>query len=155
MAYELVDVKNGSYCRVNTTTKDEYRTSRISRRAGILPGMTASRPDKPPRRSAAHAASRAVPVSAVLGRRIKECRHAADKSQETLAFEAQVDRTYISAIERGIANPSIETLADICYAIGISLAALFEPMTEVPRAPSGERRANAATPPEIKRSRLR
>jgi len=156
MARELVDVKIGSYCRLNTTIKDEYRTSRISRRAGILPGMTASRQDKPSRRSAAaHADSRAVPVSAVLGRRIKECRHAADKSQETLAFEAQVDRTYISAIERGIANPSIETLADICHAIGISLAALFEPMTEVPRAPSGERRANAATPPEIKRSRLR
>ncbi|WP_340531028.1 helix-turn-helix transcriptional regulator [Cupriavidus necator] len=98
---------------------------------------------------------RPAPISVALGKRIKQCRHAADKSQETLAFEAQVDRTYISAIERGVANPSVETLADICHAIGISLAELFAPMTQIPRAPSGERRANTATPPEIKRSRLR
>lgn len=90
---------------------------------------------------------RPAPISVALGKRIKQCRHAADKSQETLAFEAQVDRTYISAIERGVANPSVETLADICHAIGISLAELFAPMTQIPRAPSGERRANTATPP--------
>lgn len=78
-----------------------------------------------------------------------------EKSQETLAFEAQIDRTYISAIERGIANPSIETIANICYVLGISLAELFEPLGNVSLAPTGERRANAAVPPQIKRSRLR
>lgn len=100
-------------------------------------------------------AARPAPISIALGKRIKECRHEADKSQETLAFEAHVDRTYISAIERGIANPSIETLANICHALSITLAALFEPLDGVSLAPTGTRRANAATPPEIKRSRLR
>ena len=100
-------------------------------------------------------AARPAPISIALGKRIKECRHEADKSQETLAFEAHVDRTYISAIERGIANPSVETLANICHALGITLAGLFEPLEGVPLAPTGSRRANAATPPEIKRSRLR
>ncbi|MFC3532023.1 helix-turn-helix domain-containing protein [Vogesella facilis] len=109
--------------------------------------MTAKRSNTP--------SDRPAPISVALGKRIKECRHAVDKSQETLAFEAHVDRTYISSIERGVANPSIETLADICHAIGISLAELFASMTDIPRAPSGERRANAATPPEIKRRRLR
>ncbi len=90
-----------------------------------------------------------------LGRRIKECRHEADKSQETLAFEAHVDRTYISAIERGLANPSVETLANICYSLGITLGELFAPLDGVSLKPTGERRANAATPPEIKRQRLR
>ncbi|MDO3558653.1 helix-turn-helix domain-containing protein [Ralstonia pseudosolanacearum] len=113
----------------------------------MLHAMTAKRLNTP--------TARPAPISIALGKRIKECRHAVDKSQETLAFEAQVDRTYISAIERGTANPSIETLADICHAIGISLAELFAPMTETPPAPSGERRANTATPPEIKRRRLR
>jgi len=100
-------------------------------------------------------ASRPAPISVALGQRIKKCRHAAEKSQETLAFEAHVDRTYISSIERGIANPSIETLANICHALNVTLAELFEPLGDVSLAPTGERRANAATPPEIKRSRFR
>lgn len=101
------------------------------------------------------ATPRPAPISVALGKRIKQRRHEVDKSQETLAFEALVDRTYISAIERGIANPSIETLANICHALNITLAGLFEPLDGVSLAPTGERRANAATPPEIKRSRLR
>jgi len=99
--------------------------------------------------------SQSSPVTVALGKRLKQCRHAADKSQETLAFDAHIDRTYISAIERGVANPSIETLAHICYALGVTLTELFEPLSDVPLAPTGKRRANAATPPEIIRKRLR
>lgn len=99
--------------------------------------------------------TRPAPISIALGKRIKQCRHSADKSQETLAFEAHVDRTYISSIERGIANPSIETLANICYALNITLAELFEPLGGVSLKPTGDRRVNVASPPEIKRSRLR
>lgn len=99
--------------------------------------------------------SRAAPISLALGKRIKQCRHEADKSQETLAFESHVDRTYISAIERGLANPSVETLGNICYSLGVTLAELFAPLDNVSLKPTGARRANAATPPEIKRSRLR
>jgi transcriptional regulator with XRE-family HTH domain len=96
-----------------------------------------------------------APVCAALGKRVKECRHLAGKSQETLAFDAHVDRTYISAIERGMANPSVETLANICHALNVTLAELFEPLWHVSLAPTGERRANTATPSEIKRRRLR
>lgn len=99
--------------------------------------------------------ARPAPISIALGKRVKECRHAVGKSQETLAFEALIDRTYISAIERGIANPSIETLANICHSLNVTLAALFAPLDGVSLMPTGERRTNAATPPEIKRSRLR
>jgi transcriptional regulator with XRE-family HTH domain len=109
--------------------------------------MTSKRSTSPPIRPA--------PISIALGKRIKECRHEVEKSQETLAFESHVDRTYISAIERGIANPSVETLANLCYALGITLAGLFEPLDGVSIKPTGARRINAATPPEIKRSRLR
>lgn len=64
-------------------------------------------------------------------------------------------RTYISAIERGIANPSVETLANICYSLNVTLAELFAPLDGVSLKPTGTRRTNAATPPEIKRQRLR
>lgn len=106
-------------------------------------------------RRSTSSAARAVPLATALGRRIKECRHAAEKSQETLAFEAHVDRTYISSIERGVANPSVETLANICHSLGVTLSELFAPLDGVSLAPTGERRRNAATPPEIKRQRLR
>lgn len=109
--------------------------------------MTTRRPNPP--------AARPAPISIALGKRIKECRHAAEKSQETLAFEAGVDRTYISSIERGIANPSVETVANICYCLGVTLSELFAPLHGVSLKPTGARRANAATPPQIKRQRLR
>lgn len=96
-----------------------------------------------------------LPLAAALGRRVKECRHRVGKSQETLAFEACIDRTYISAVERGATNPSIETLANICHALGITLGELFAPLDHVLLAPTGVRRANAARPPEIQRRRLR
>ena len=134
-------------CRVYTTNIDEFTASLISRQAGILHAMTTRRPNPP--------ASRPAPISIALGKRIKECRHATEKSQETLAFEAHVDRTYISSIERGVANPSVETLANICYSLNVTLAELFAPLDGVSLKPTGERRANAATPPEIKRQRLR
>jgi transcriptional regulator with XRE-family HTH domain len=100
-------------------------------------------------------ASSTPTLAIALGKRIKECRHEANKSQETLAFEALVDRTYISAIERGVANPSIETLANICHALQVTLGEFFEPLSEVSLAPTGQRRANSAAPPEVKRRRLR
>ncbi|MDR0776805.1 MAG: helix-turn-helix domain-containing protein [Azonexus sp.] len=98
---------------------------------------------------------RSAPILIALGGRIKQCRHAANKSQETLAFEAQVDRTYISAIERGVSNPSVETLANICHCLNVTLAELFAPLDGVSLKPTGARRANAAEPPLIPRSRLR
>lgn len=134
-------------CRVNTQNYSVFTTSLMSRHAGILPGMNVKRSARP--------LSKSAPISVALGRRIKQRRHEVEKSQETLAFEAHVDRTYISAIERGVANPSIETLANVCYALNVTLAELFEPLGDVSLAPTGERRANAATPPEIKRNRFR
>jgi transcriptional regulator with XRE-family HTH domain len=113
----------------------------------MLPVMTAKQPIPQ--------AKEPAPICVALGKRVKECRHAADKSQETLAFDAHVDRTYISAIERGAANPSVETLANICHALGVTLVELFEPLRHVPLTPTGERRANAARPPKIRRKRLR
>lgn len=109
---------------------------------------------EPPRPSPFPTA-RPISLAIALGRRVKECRHQAGKSQETVAFEAGIDRTYISAVERGAANPSIEALANICHTLNVTLSELFKPLDDVSLAPTGERRANAAHPPEIKRKRFR
>jgi transcriptional regulator with XRE-family HTH domain len=43
----------------------------------------------------------------VLAGNVKAARDALDLSQEALAFESKIDRTYISGIERGLRNPSL------------------------------------------------
>jgi len=39
-------------------------------------------------------------------------------SQETLAERAEVDRSYVSILERGLKSPTLETLEKICKALG-------------------------------------
>ncbi|WP_233851889.1 helix-turn-helix transcriptional regulator [Paraburkholderia sp. HD33-4] len=95
---------------------------------------------------------RRSPVATAVGERVKACRIAADKSQEELAYEASLDRTRVSAIERGVANPTVETLATICYVLGITLSDLFEPLA-LSLKPSVKHRRSAA--PEPRRRALR
>ncbi|PRY03203.1 helix-turn-helix transcriptional regulator [Paraburkholderia sp. BL25I1N1] len=95
---------------------------------------------------------RRSPVATALGERVKACRIEADKSQEELAFEACLDRTRVSAIERGVANPTVETLATICYVLGITLSDLFEPL-KLSLRPSSKHRGE--TSPQPRRRALR
>ncbi|OON62468.1 transcriptional regulator [Massilia sp. KIM] len=96
------------------------------------------------------------PVCVALGQNLKKLRIAAAKSQEELAVDAEVDRTYISSIERGAANPSVLTLAQICFALGVSLADLVTPVIISTKPSDLTRRANAAKPsPRVRKSRLR
>lgn len=52
-------------------------------------------------------------IQADLARNIIARRRALNMSQEKLALQAGVDRTYVSQLERGIANPSISILCRI------------------------------------------
>lgn len=94
-------------------------------------------------------------VSVALGKSLKKLRISRDLSQETLAFTAEVDRTFISAIERGVANPSTLTLANICFALGATMAELFESVQVSVPPNSQVRRKNQAKPEAIQRARLR
>ena len=46
-------------------------------------------------------------------------------SQERLADEAEVDRTYISRLERKMENPSIGVVEKIAEALGVHIAELL------------------------------
>lgn len=96
-------------------------------------------------------------VGIALGKSLKAHRHEKNKSQEALGFEAEVDRTYISQIERGVGNPSILTLANLCHALGITLAELFATVDVSLEPEAVKRRANQAKPeaPKPPKSRLR
>ncbi len=46
-------------------------------------------------------------------------------SQETLAHEADIDRTYISSIERGVYATSIDVLDRLAKALGVEASELL------------------------------
>lgn len=92
------------------------------------------------------------PVCVAVGQSLKAIRIAKKLSQAELALLAEVDRTFVSHIERGMTNPSVLSLDSLCYALGISLSVLFGPVTEAfPSSGRGEQvqkpRKRPLTPP--------
>jgi transcriptional regulator with XRE-family HTH domain len=61
-----------------------------------------------------------------LAKDIKAARRAVGLSQEALALQAEVDRTYVSQLERGIANPSLFVLFRLTNVLGGSLRISLE-----------------------------
>lgn len=64
-------------------------------------------------------------IKARVGNRIKEIRREQGLSQEALANKAEVDRTYVTDVENGRRNISIETLLKIIIALGMSVQDFF------------------------------
>ena len=60
-----------------------------------------------------------------LGLAIKELRHELGISQEALAFEAGIDRSYIGGIERGEHNLALINLIKIAQTLGITSSELL------------------------------
>lgn len=56
-----------------------------------------------------------------FGQVLRELRLKRGWSQETLAFEAGVDRNYISLIELGRNSPSLKMIFKLCGALGITV----------------------------------
>ena len=48
-------------------------------------------------------------------------------SQETLGFEAGLHRTYISQIEQGKSNVSIDNIEKLAHALGLTVSDLLRP----------------------------
>ncbi len=65
-------------------------------------------------------------AATALGRRIRTLRHAQGWSQERLAEEANLDRSYIAGIEVGVRNPSLKALERLAAALDVPLVALFQ-----------------------------
>jgi transcriptional regulator with XRE-family HTH domain len=61
-----------------------------------------------------------------FGERIRQLRKKQGLSQEELAEKCDLDRTYISGIERGLRNVSIANIEKLSTALGISLSKLTE-----------------------------
>ena len=61
-----------------------------------------------------------------FGKCLRKARIARGLSQEKLAAIVNLDRTYISLLERGKRNPSLVCIALLCNALEVKLAKFFE-----------------------------
>lgn len=61
-----------------------------------------------------------------FGQQFRQLRLASGFSQEAFADHAAVARSYVSRIERGMANPSLDAIEGLADALGIDPAAFFE-----------------------------
>ena len=61
-----------------------------------------------------------------LSTNIKRIRKEQGISQEKLALKADIDRSYMSEVERSLANPSIEALIKIGNALDVTPSELLE-----------------------------
>lgn len=61
-----------------------------------------------------------------VGRNLKKFRIERGLSQEGLAFECGLHRTYVSGVERGVRNPTVLVLEQIAKALKIPAARLLE-----------------------------
>lgn len=61
-----------------------------------------------------------------VGFNVRKFREELGLSQEALAFEAKLHRTYLSGVERGVRNPTVVVLEKIAKALKVSSAGLLE-----------------------------
>jgi transcriptional regulator with XRE-family HTH domain len=73
-------------------------------------------------------------IREVFARNLRKARHAKGLSQEALAHEAEVDRTYISALERGVYGATIDMVDKLATVLDVEASTLLErPPKQRPR----------------------
>jgi transcriptional regulator with XRE-family HTH domain len=62
---------------------------------------------------------------ALVARNLRRLRVRRGFSQEVLAVDAQIDRTYVSHLERGLENPTVAVLERLAEALGAQIVEFF------------------------------
>lgn len=76
-------------------------------------------------------------IREVLAVNLRKCRQAQRLSQEELAHRAEIDRTYISSIERSVYAASIDVVDRLARELGLEAADLLRKPARVARALGG------------------
>ena len=63
----------------------------------------------------------------VVATNLRKLRHAKGLSQEALAFESGVDRSYISQLETGVYSASVTMLGKLAAALDVEPGRLLQP----------------------------
>lgn len=64
-------------------------------------------------------------IRVIFGERLREIRLKKGVSQEALAADADLHRTYVSSVERGERNVSIVNIARLADALGVDIREFF------------------------------
>jgi transcriptional regulator with XRE-family HTH domain len=65
-------------------------------------------------------------VQIVVARNLRRLRVLRAVSQEALAVDAGVDRTYVSRMERGLENPTVAVMERLAKALGAEIPEFFD-----------------------------
>ena len=75
-------------------------------------------------------------IREVLALNVRRHRHAAKLSQEELAHRAEIDRTYISALERCVYAASIDVVDRLARELGVEAADLLRRSSSTKKRPT-------------------
>jgi transcriptional regulator with XRE-family HTH domain len=64
-------------------------------------------------------------LAKILGRNVRRLRTERGASQEEIAFKAGLNRAYLSDVERGDRNPTVQVAGRIAKALGVEPKELF------------------------------
>lgn len=95
--HHSIDIGKRPNCDLNGPTNVEYIPWIVSLLIAMLPCMVTPFPQLQHR----------------LAHNVRQARIRRGLSQEALALEAEIDRTYVSQIERGIGNPSLRVMSQL------------------------------------------
>ena len=66
-----------------------------------------------------------TPALTSFGKALREARLDSGQSQEALALKVGLDRTYVSATERGRKNPTLVSMLRLCEGLDITISELL------------------------------
>ncbi|MDA8387820.1 MAG: helix-turn-helix transcriptional regulator [Nitrospiraceae bacterium] len=64
-------------------------------------------------------------IKRLIGRRIRDLRKSSGKSQEALAGEMGISPKYLSSIERGKENPTLDTFIKLAGSLDLEISEIF------------------------------
>ena len=67
----------------------------------------------------------------ILGQRVREERKRLGLSQEQLALETEMKRSYLSDLERGIRNPTVKAIERLAHALRVDAWTLLQPKDDL------------------------
>jgi len=73
-------------------------------------------------------------LAQLFGSVLREVRNSKKLSQEELADNSNLDRTYISMLERGIKTPTIQTIFQICNSMSVDPSIIVQKIQEQKKA---------------------
>lgn len=69
-------------------------------------------------------------LEAKFGELLRELREKRGLTQEELGTDAELDRTYISLLERGLRQPTLQTLFNLAKALNVTPSSILKRLEE-------------------------